>query len=135
MAKTQHVPVLIVGGGGAGLTASMLFGTYGIESLLVSAFPGTSILPKAHVLNQRAMEVFADVGVADAIYARSTPAANMSHTGWYHDVAGGEGAGRLIQEDGVLGRRLLGPGLGGREPLPPGQPAADPPRAAPARPR
>jgi 2,4-dichlorophenol 6-monooxygenase len=55
-------------------------------------------LPKAHVLNQRAMEVFTDVGVADAIYARSTPAAHMSHTAWYHDVAGDEDAGRLIHK-------------------------------------
>ena len=94
----QRVPVLIVGGGGAGLTASMLFATYGIESLLVSALPATSALPKAHVLQQRAMEVFTDVGVADAIYAKSTPATQMSHTGWYLDVAGDESAGRLIHK-------------------------------------
>lgn len=96
--NTQHVPVLIVGGGGAGLTASMLLRTHGVESLLVSALPTISIMPKAHVLNQRAMEVFSDVGVADAIYARSTPAANMSHTAWYLDVAGDEDAGRLIHK-------------------------------------
>lgn len=94
----QRVPILIVGGGGAGLTASMLLSTYGVESLLVSALPTTSVLPKAHVLNQRAMEVFSDVGVADAIYARSTPAANMSHTAWYLDVCGDEDAGRLIHK-------------------------------------
>src|SRR5262249_38252619 len=54
------VPVLIVGGGGAGLTASMLLSRLGVESLLVSALPTTSILPKAHVLNQRTMEIFTD---------------------------------------------------------------------------
>ena len=37
-----EVPVLIVGGGGAGLTASMLLSQLGVESLLVSAWPGTS---------------------------------------------------------------------------------------------
>ncbi|MEV6297660.1 FAD-dependent monooxygenase, partial [Streptomyces sp. NPDC051896] len=68
------VPVLIVGGGGAGLTASMLLSRMGVESLLVTAWPQTSILPKAHVLNQRAMEVMRDAGVADTIYAASTPA-------------------------------------------------------------
>jgi len=52
-------PVLIVGGGGAGLTASMLFATLGVDALLVSAQPTTSTLPKAHVLNQRAMEIMA----------------------------------------------------------------------------
>ena len=92
----QHVPVLIVGGGGAGLTASMLLSTYGVEHLLISALPSTSVLPKAHVLQQRAMEVMTDIGCAEEIYARGTPAHNMSHTGWYLDVAGDEQAGRLI---------------------------------------
>ena len=64
------VPVLIVGGGGAGLTASMLLSQLGVETLLVSALPTTSVLPKAHVLNQRAMEIFTDVGVAAEIYRR-----------------------------------------------------------------
>jgi 2-polyprenyl-6-methoxyphenol hydroxylase-like FAD-dependent oxidoreductase len=50
------------------------------------------------VLNQRAMEVFSDVGVAEAIYARSTPGAHMSHTAWYLDVAGDQDAGRLIHK-------------------------------------
>jgi 2,4-dichlorophenol 6-monooxygenase len=98
MTTKTRVPVLIVGGGGAGLTASMLLGTFGVESLLVSALPTTSVMPKAHVLNQRAMEVFADVGAADEIYARSTPGANMSHTAWYLDVAGDDLAGRLIHK-------------------------------------
>lgn len=72
------VPVLIVGGGGAGLTCSMLLARLGIESLLVSSLPTTSILPKAHVLNQRTMEILGDLGVAEAIHEKSTPAENMS---------------------------------------------------------
>ncbi|MFI5297624.1 MAG: FAD-dependent monooxygenase [Polyangiales bacterium] len=94
----QRTPVLIVGGGGAGVTASMLLATYGIESLLISAFPTTSVLPKAHVLQQRAMEVFHDVGVADETYAKSTPAAQMSHTAWYLDVFDADDAGRRIRK-------------------------------------
>jgi succinate dehydrogenase/fumarate reductase flavoprotein subunit len=38
----MNVPVLIVGGGGAGLTASMLLSRLGIETLLVSRYPETS---------------------------------------------------------------------------------------------
>jgi 2-polyprenyl-6-methoxyphenol hydroxylase-like FAD-dependent oxidoreductase len=63
----QTVDVLIVGGGGAGLTASMLLSHLGVEHLLVSAMPTTSVLPKAHVLNQRTMEILEDAGVAGAI--------------------------------------------------------------------
>jgi 2,4-dichlorophenol 6-monooxygenase len=54
----------VVGGGGAGLTTSMLLSTLDVDHLLVSALPTTSDLPKAHVLNQRAMEILDDVGVA-----------------------------------------------------------------------
>ena len=88
--------VLIVGGGGAGLTASMLLAQMGVDALLVSALPGTSVLPKAHVLNQRAMEVLGDCGVADAIYAAATPPEQMSHTAFYAGFAGGPGAGRVL---------------------------------------
>ncbi len=92
-----EVPVLIVGGGGAGLTASMLLSQLGVESLLVSALPTTSVLPKAHLLNQRTMEILADAGVADEIYAQGTPRANMSHTGFYAGFAGWPDAGTQIE--------------------------------------
>ena len=40
-------------------------------------------LPKAHVLNMRAMEVLEDVGVAHTIAERSTPAEHMADTAFY----------------------------------------------------
>ena len=95
--RAEKVPVLIVGGGGAGLTASMLLAGQGIETILISSLPATSALPKAHVLNQRAMEILEDVGVADAIAARGTPAENMSATAFYAGFAG---------PDHEYGRRL-----------------------------
>jgi len=91
------VPVLIVGGGGAGLTASMLLSQLGVETLLVSALPTTSVLPKAHVLNQRAMEILTDVGVADEIYRRGTPAEQMRYSAYYVGLAG---------PDPIYGRQL-----------------------------
>ena len=92
----EQVPVLIVGGGGAGLTASMLLARQGIDHLLISARPGTSNLPKAHVLNQRAMEVLEDCGVAAAIAERSTPAEQMAATAFYAGFAGPEDYGRRL---------------------------------------
>ncbi|MEU0883387.1 FAD-dependent monooxygenase [Lentzea sp. NPDC005914] len=80
--------VLIVGGGGAGLTASILLSQLGIDTLLVNARPGTSALPKAHYLNQRTMEIFRDLGIADAVYERGTPPHQMSHTAWYAGLRG-----------------------------------------------
>lgn len=97
-ANEEQVQVLIVGGGGAGLTASMLLAREGVDHLLVSARPGTSDLPKAHVLNQRAMEVLGDVGVAPAIERDGTPAENMRATAFYAGFTG---------PDPDYGRRLL----------------------------
>lgn len=88
--------VLIVGGGGAGLTASMLLSKLGVDSYLVSSLPTTSLLPKAHILNQRAMEILTDCGVADEVYAEGTPPENFSYTAAYVGFAGHPDAGRRI---------------------------------------
>lgn len=96
MAKDVTTDVLIVGGGGAGLTCSMLLSTMGIDHLLVSALPTTSTLPKAHVLGQRAMEILDDCGVADAIYAVGTPPEQMAMTRFYAGLAGHPDAGRVL---------------------------------------
>ena len=40
-----HTDVLIVGGGGAGLTASMLLSRLGVDSLLVSSLRRSHALP------------------------------------------------------------------------------------------
>jgi 2,4-dichlorophenol 6-monooxygenase len=90
------VPVLIVGGGGAGLTASALLSQLGIESLLVNATPTTSVLPKAHQLNQRTMEILSDVGAAAEIYRQGTPPEHMAATGFYAGFAGHPDAGRRL---------------------------------------
>lgn len=94
-----HVPVLIVGGGGAGLTSSVLLARLGISSLLVTRYPETTKLPRGHILNQRSMEIFADMGVAPEIRAKSTPPHHMRGVAYYSGLAGGgpeDGHGRLL---------------------------------------
>ncbi|MFJ8113654.1 FAD-dependent monooxygenase [Streptomyces sp. NPDC096132] len=93
----QEVDVLIVGGGAAGLTASLLLSRLGVQSLLVERHPGCSHLPKAHILNQRTMEIFRELGVADDVYKRGAPRANMSTVAWSTSLAGPRSEhGRLI---------------------------------------
>ena len=127
----ENYPVLIVGGGGAGLTASMLLAQLGVDHVLVSARSETSDLPKAHVLNQRAMEILDDVGVADTIAQRSTPASQMGATAFYAGFAGPE------SDYGHRLPRLECWGAGGAdeswlaaELAAPVEPSADPPRTA-----
>ena len=57
------VPVLIVGGGPVGLTASIYLSHFGVESLMVEKHPGTAILPKARGLNARTMEMYRQIGL------------------------------------------------------------------------
>jgi len=68
-----EVPVLIVGGGGCGLTASICLSDLGVDHLLVEKHEGTSHLPKAHFLNQRSMEVLRQHGVAGSVYELGMP--------------------------------------------------------------
>lgn len=66
----------------------MLLSHLGVESLLVSRYPETSRIPKAHVLNQRTMEIFTDIGVAPAILERSAPTENLREVAWYAGLSG-----------------------------------------------
>ncbi len=87
---TVDVPVLIVGGGVVGMTASMLLAKMGIESLLVTYGKTTSPNPRAHILNQRTMEIFCDLGIGETVYEVSTPLNGMRYAGWYTGVAGSD---------------------------------------------
>lgn len=82
------VPVLIVGGGSSGLMTSIMLSCYGIDHLLIERHESTSILPKAHYLNQRAMELFRQFELADDVYASGAPVENMSSVVWQTTLAG-----------------------------------------------
>jgi 2,4-dichlorophenol 6-monooxygenase len=84
----DNVPVLIVGGGPAGLSASLLLSRLGIRSLLVERREGTSDLPKAQHLNLRTMEIFDVCGVADEIYERGSPMEFMRRVAWWTSLTG-----------------------------------------------
>lgn len=82
-----RVPVLIVGGGGCGLSSSIFLSDMGVESLLIERHPGPGRMPKARYINQRTMEIFRQSGLADAIYARSMPLAHISRIRWATSLA------------------------------------------------
>jgi putative polyketide hydroxylase len=63
----DRVPVLIAGGGVAGLTAALFLAQQGIRALLVERHPGTSIYPRARGLYGRSMELMRGLGLEEAI--------------------------------------------------------------------
>ncbi len=66
-------PVLIVGGGPAGLTLSLLLAGHGIASVLVDKRTSPSTLPRARGVHARAMEIARSCGVEDALRAVGLP--------------------------------------------------------------
>lgn len=69
MMNEEHIPVLIVGGGIVGLSASLFLSHQGIPSLLVERHPGTSIHPRARGVNARTMELYRELGIDEAVRA------------------------------------------------------------------
>src|SRR3546814_13527771 len=86
--KVIETPVLIVGGAGCGLSSAIMLAQAGIASWLVERYPTTSPAPKAPYLNQRTMEIFREIGIADQIYSVRTPPANLSRVRWFHPLGG-----------------------------------------------
>lgn len=96
------LPVLIVGGGPVGLSASLLLSRHGVRSLLVERHPGTSIHPKARGLNVRTLELFRVWGIEPAVRAAALELEPARDVVWAETLLGSEtrrapygGAGQL----------------------------------------
>lgn len=99
-----EVPVLIVGGGPSGLTASLLLSRYGIRNLLVNKYRWTANSPRAHITNQRTMEVFRDAGVEAQVVAAASPYELMANNVWATSFSGRE-LGRLLTWGNAIERK------------------------------
>src|SRR5918997_4397365 len=85
-----EIPVLIVGGGPVGLTASLLLSRHGIRSLLVERHPGTAVLPEARGVNARTMEMYRQLGIEAAIRAAGLAPERTGFIVWTENLAGSE---------------------------------------------
>ncbi len=70
---TVETEVLVVGAGPAGLTASALLARACVPSLTVTKYGTTADAPRAHSTNQRAMEIFRNLGIEERVVARALP--------------------------------------------------------------
>ena len=97
MSKAIDVPVLIVGGGGCGLSLSMFLADHGVDFLTIERNADTTDHPRAHILNQRTLEIFRQHGFADIIYEKGTPLELMERIVFMTSLGGnGPLDGRLI---------------------------------------
>lgn len=78
-ARNVEVDVLVVGGGVTGLTISALLADLGVRTLTVAKHRGTAPSPRAHITNQRTMEVFRDMGIEQRVMEVSTPLKDLGN--------------------------------------------------------
>ncbi len=92
MRKSQGSPidVLVVGSGPMGATTALALATYGVRVHVVNRHNWTANTPRAHITNQRAMEVLRDLGVEDQARLEATPWAWMGDTLFTTSLAGPE---------------------------------------------
>lgn len=88
--------VLIIGTGPAGSATAALLSTYGVENMVVNRYRWLANTPRAHITNQRTMEVVRDLGreVEDEVYIYGTDQDLMGENVFCTSLAGEE-IGRL----------------------------------------
>ncbi|MFE6526579.1 FAD-dependent oxidoreductase [Streptomyces sp. NPDC057794] len=90
MSTAVETDVLIVGSGPAGAAAALALSTYGVPHIVVTRYARLADTPRAHITNQRTMEVLRDLGVEQEVVAQATPQHLMGNTTFCTSLAGEE---------------------------------------------
>ncbi len=75
----MEFPVLIIGAGPSGATTALHLARLGIKSLVISRHRGTANTPRAHIFNQRAMEVLRDAELETVLAPIASDAKGRRH--------------------------------------------------------
>lgn len=86
--------VLIVGSGPAGAASALALSTYGIPNVVVTKYRWLADTPRAHITNQRTMEVLRDLGVEEEANEKRAHQTLMGNNVFCTSLAGEE-LGRL----------------------------------------
>ena len=70
------------------MTASALLSRAGVDAITVTKYPSTADSPRAHITNQRTVEVLRDLGVEATVVAKSMPQELMGQQVFAESFAG-----------------------------------------------
>ena len=87
--------VLIVGSGPAGSAAGLALSTYGVRNMVVTKYRWLADTPRAHITNQRTMEVLRDLDVETEVNEKRAHQSLMGNNVFCTSLAGEE-VGRLL---------------------------------------
>jgi 2,4-dichlorophenol 6-monooxygenase len=82
--------VLVIGSGPAGGSAALFLASHGVEHIVITKYRWTANTPRAHITNQRTVEIMRDMGIEADIVAQGTPQALMGDTVFCTSLAGDE---------------------------------------------
>jgi 2,4-dichlorophenol 6-monooxygenase len=94
-ASVVRTDVLVVGSGPAGSSAALFLSSLGIANIMITKYRWTANTPRAHITNQRTMEIFRDLGVEEQVLADATPHELIGDTVFCTSIAGEE-IGRIL---------------------------------------
>ncbi|GLZ56068.1 FAD-dependent monooxygenase [Actinomycetospora sp. NBRC 106378] len=82
--------VVVVGSGPAGASMALALARLGVDHIVVTRYETLAAEPRAHITNQRTMEVLRDLGVAEKVEALATPQDLIGTTTFCTSLAGEE---------------------------------------------
>lgn len=90
MTENLNADVLVIGSGPAGGGAALALATLGVDHMVITKYRWTANTPRSHITNQRTMEVFRDLGIADEVHAQGAPHHLMGETVFCTSLTGDE---------------------------------------------
>jgi 2,4-dichlorophenol 6-monooxygenase len=90
MSELLTTDVLVIGSGPAGASSALFLASLGVDHIVITKYRWTANTPRAHITNQRTVEIFRDLGIEDDILANGTPQRLMGDTVFCESLAGDE---------------------------------------------